>query len=335
MNIIYLIGNGFDLAQGLKTSYPDFYHYLEVQEPINDVEAKMIAQVRGDKYEKWSDLELALGEYTGEVSDKSAFEEFYYDLCDKLRKYLVEQTNKFEPKEGFVEKYVRDLVRPDFYLTTREQQTYGNYVRNYTDVRRISIVSFNYTDVIDRCLDTANSERILPFATYRYQLEPLLKIHGTLGTPYLLMGVNDESQIANPEFAKDEDVQDYLIKPKSNFEIGTRIEEQVSSRIETAHLIIAMGLSFGDTDSTWWKQIGMKLKQTTALYIVVFVHEQELPTDERRIQPIKRRIRRDFLSKCGIEVDVQSFYQDRILICINKGLFSPQTIIFEDERRGI
>ena len=28
MNILYLIGNGFDLAQGLKTSYNDFYNYL-------------------------------------------------------------------------------------------------------------------------------------------------------------------------------------------------------------------------------------------------------------------------------------------------------------------
>ena len=27
MNILYLIGNGFDLAQGLKTKYTDFYPY--------------------------------------------------------------------------------------------------------------------------------------------------------------------------------------------------------------------------------------------------------------------------------------------------------------------
>ena len=28
MNILYIIGNGFDKAQGMHTSYPEFYKYL-------------------------------------------------------------------------------------------------------------------------------------------------------------------------------------------------------------------------------------------------------------------------------------------------------------------
>ena len=29
MNILYIIGNGFDKAQGMATSYPEFYKYLQ------------------------------------------------------------------------------------------------------------------------------------------------------------------------------------------------------------------------------------------------------------------------------------------------------------------
>ena len=29
MNILYILGNGFDKAQGLATSYPEFYQYLK------------------------------------------------------------------------------------------------------------------------------------------------------------------------------------------------------------------------------------------------------------------------------------------------------------------
>ena len=29
MNILYILGNGFDKAQGMATSYPEFYKYLE------------------------------------------------------------------------------------------------------------------------------------------------------------------------------------------------------------------------------------------------------------------------------------------------------------------
>ena len=32
MNIVYFLGNGFDKAQGLKTSYPEFYEYLDKKE---------------------------------------------------------------------------------------------------------------------------------------------------------------------------------------------------------------------------------------------------------------------------------------------------------------
>ena len=28
MNVLYILGNGFDKAQGMKTSYPEFYQYL-------------------------------------------------------------------------------------------------------------------------------------------------------------------------------------------------------------------------------------------------------------------------------------------------------------------
>ena len=29
MNVLYILGNGFDKAQGMKTSYPEFYEYLK------------------------------------------------------------------------------------------------------------------------------------------------------------------------------------------------------------------------------------------------------------------------------------------------------------------
>lgn len=335
MNILYLIGNGFDIAQGLKTSYQDFYNYLVTQKPINAVAAQMIQAIKGEEYEKWSDLELELGKFTAKVSDKATFEVFYFDLCSKLKKYLKDQVDTFNPETHIIEKYIRDLVRPDNYLTNRERQIYADYIRRFTDTRRIVIVSFNYTNVVDKCLDIFNSERILPFRSFEYKLGRLLNIHGTLETPYLLMGVNDESQISNPIFSKDEDVQDYLVKPKSNYELGTEMDDQVAGGIDNANLIIAMGLSFGATDQVWWKRIGQRLRQTTPLRIIIFAHEDYLPEDERLQQRIKRRIRRDFLSKCEIEVDAQSLYQENIMVCLNKGLFSPDTIIFNDERIGI
>lgn len=335
MNILYLIGNGFDLAQGLKTSYQNFYEYLSRQTPKNRIEAQMIEQIKGDECEKWSNLEYALGQFTKDITDKGEFEEFYYDLCEQLRIYLIDQVKSYNPSKEIIDKYIKDLVRPDYYLNEREKFEYAAYFNRYTGERIVTIVSFNYTDVIDKCLDKYNSERKLPTSGIPYQLRTVEKIHGTLGTPYLLMGVNDEKQIDNPEFAKDEDVLDYLVKPRSNFEIGTRIDERFTTYINEAHLIVTMGLSFGETDKIWWKVIGNRLIRDNDLIILLFVYERGLPTDERRKQPIKRKVKRDFLTKCGINKDNQSAFESRIYVCVGSGLFSPNVLIYQDDRKGL
>lgn len=335
MNILYLVGNGFDLAQNLKTSYQHFYQYLSEQGPTNAIEAKMLEQIKGQEHEKWSDLECALGKFTKEITDKDKFEDFYYELCDKLRSYLIDQTTNYESNKALTDKYIKDLVRPDIYLTPREQSNYKNFLYSFTDTRHINIISFNYTDTIDKCLDVNNSNRVLPNNGITYELGQIVKIHGTLGTPYLIMGVNDESQIDNTEFAKDEDVLDYMVKPRSNYEIGSRIEERAANLIDSANLIVTMGLSFGNTDKVWWQTIGKRLNNSSKVHVLIFSFLRDLPKDERRKFKIKREIQKEFLSKCGIDLDIQPQYSGKVIVCLNQGLFSPNTMIYQDDRKGL
>ena len=79
MNVLYLIGNGFDLRLGLPTRYADFLKYYERQTPklgadlslqeetIKKYKKRFFAEMaereeRGE--EQWKDLEIALGEFT-------------------------------------------------------------------------------------------------------------------------------------------------------------------------------------------------------------------------------------------------------------------------------
>ena len=57
MNITFLIGNGFDINLGLKTRYTDFYPYY-LKKKHDDIISKAIS----DNYDRWVDLELALGQ---------------------------------------------------------------------------------------------------------------------------------------------------------------------------------------------------------------------------------------------------------------------------------
>lgn len=81
MNILYLIGNGFDVAQGLKTRYPDFYGSYKQTAPINDEERRIIASI-DNNVEKWSDMEVALGVFTKEVNSAAGFIERQFLLTN-------------------------------------------------------------------------------------------------------------------------------------------------------------------------------------------------------------------------------------------------------------
>lgn len=335
MNILYLIGNGFDLAQGLQTSYQHFYEYLKTQTAKNSVSELMLKEIQGPDKPLWSDMELALGTFTQKVSDKSLLEEFYYDLCDQLRTYLISQDESYTPTEDIKNKYIRDLVRPDMYLNERDRISYRNFFNLFGDTRNINIVSFNYTRVFDKIIDTFNPQLELPTAGHRYTLHPIVNIHGRLSTSYMLMGVNDESQIKNTAFAQDEDVWDYLVKPQSNLAIGSLIDDNAEMAIMTSNLIVTMGLSFGETDAKWWRHIGTRLRNGGNIMILLFVYIKDLPNDPRRHQPHIRKIRRDFLNKCGFEDDDHINYADKIFVCLNTGLFSPNTLINNDEWLGL
>lgn len=333
MNIVYLIGNGFDLAQRLKTSYQDFYEYLKTQTPINSVGALMLDHIKGPEIDLWKDMELKLGEFTNEVTDKEQFEDFYYDLCDKLREYLISQTDSYTCPKEIREKYARDIVAPYEYLSDRDKIAYRSFFNAFGGERIVNVISFNYTDVFDKAIYGSDSKIELLSHNYKYLLKPTINVHGKLNTSYLLMGVNDETQIMNPVFASDEDVWDYLVKPISNFEIGSLIDDRVERVISESHLIVIMGLSFGETDLYWWRVIGARIKNEKAVRVLIFSYANTLSEDPRRHQRKCREIRRDFLSKCGV-ADT-SEYENRVFVVLNGGLFSPNVLFYNDDRKGL
>lgn len=64
MNALYILGNGFDKAQGMATSYPEFYEYL-----VNNVKdgsallEKMKSAITEDIV-LWSDMESGYKSYS-------------------------------------------------------------------------------------------------------------------------------------------------------------------------------------------------------------------------------------------------------------------------------
>jgi len=237
MNITYLIGNGFDLSIGLNTRYSDFYtYYLSLKEKKYPKGSEIIVKElqkyldNPDKQKDilWRDLERALGKISSEFENPEEFENVILDLNEELRKYIEMQDNtKKAFQDELCDLFKRDLINPYQYLTPAERVLLMNFRNKRSNRQSISIISFNYTRTIEKLVQFKSKPLVLPkTGTYDNTLEDIRHIHGMCSST-ILMGVDNENQIANENFRKNEDLLDILVKPKSNEAIGSEEEKAV------------------------------------------------------------------------------------------------------------
>ncbi len=73
MNIVYLIGNGFDLNLGMQTKYEHFYeYYLSNIQNGDSPHIKKLKNTIAQSKQNWSDLEEALGKYLNQIEKSEA-----------------------------------------------------------------------------------------------------------------------------------------------------------------------------------------------------------------------------------------------------------------------
>lgn len=329
MKVVYLIGNGFDLNLGLKTSYSDFYtYYLNVKSRDAQI-IQLKEHLKNDKdnegkYQYWSDLEIAMGEYTKEFSRREDMEKVYNDLNDNLRDYImsIEQSgiqddidkNKLKTDLAHPENYLREVFREEFLLHVKkwDSHPYETY-----------IISFNYTNTIEIILNMKGTID-LGYTLYRKpnHLHPIIHIHGLSDAP--IIGLNDASQIGNNLFRDDIDTQDFLLKPKINEAVGHLNDRKSLGYISQANLIYLFGVSLGETDKLWWEAVGERLKHDCR--VIYFVYN---PCERPRLNEINRtrkKYKNFLLSKTQLTPEEKKIASDKIFIVLNSDMFKLKNI---------
>ena len=101
MQITFLVGNGFDIAAGLDTSYAAFYRwYCQQPSPKKHIERfkREIADDVRTGGKNWADFEIGLGQYTSHftVNHAARFLECYEDAHEMIVKFLELQKDAFD-----------------------------------------------------------------------------------------------------------------------------------------------------------------------------------------------------------------------------------------------
>jgi len=292
MNILYLIGNGFDLNLGLKTKFSNIAEKI-IEEKTDDPDIKKLKKnIKRNKDLWWSDFELQFGEYTESFSSETINSyDNQYNYIVKIIKELFEiQENLIDydnNMNNIAKSFMKYLTTFYDYLPPTDKQIILDSM-NKMDVNEnlfYDFITFNYTSVLDNFIkysslmygDKQYSTQI-PTTTPRnvkHLIGKIIHLHGTLADG-LILGVDNEEQIKNKQLAKNNAFIHKIVKLEIIKILGLNCAVEARKLINNSNIIIAFGLSIGLTDKYWWNYIFEWLVKDKNRHFIVFIFNDKI-----------------------------------------------------------
>lgn len=320
MNVLFILGNGFDKAQGLATSYQEFYkEYLKIK-PSSDLEARLKKDIQSN-YETWADLEEGLGKYSAHFTNVNEFREVLRILNTRLKDYLKVQALRIETMGLSRAKLINNLMYPVTELEPKQRVEYKDFIAAIMPERiYIDCVTLNYTYTLESVIDRQDTflgsigNKDVPV-----YFKQLYHLHGSLDN-MILVGVNDVSQIANEAFRDNAELCEEFVKPEINKGCENMMNETFIQLIQDAHVILLFGVSVGLTDSVWWQAIGKRMDNLNDMLRLIY-YPYDLNKDTQNYPFRKMRWSQEYISflrnRMGIQASVEDL-RNRIYVGINK-----------------
>lgn len=319
MNILYILGNGFDKAQKMATSYPDFYKYLTDKVKNESALLGKMKSAITENTELWSDMESGLGEFTSATNNAEEFDSFYFELSEHLQNYLKNENNKFAPSDKLKNKFQSDFTTVSKYLGALDKTRFDGFLGTVsTSPKDINVITLNYTNTLEKILGLSPNITTKGFGG-NTNLQNIIHVHGQLGES-IIIGVDHPAQMRNEAFRNNEDIKDIMIKIESNESMKETRHMECERLIANANVIVLFGVSLGETDARWWKLIGQNLKRRKNIAIIQHLYNPGAinPTQRQKIRQLERKQQEYLLQRMEIgDVDIR----DRLFFTVNEPVF--------------
>lgn len=228
MKHIYIIGNGFDIDLGWRTSYKDFYEsiskrWITLFRPGEDC---LYAYLFDHAGENWYDLERTIYDYCL-LKSKGDLDE---DIMNR-------DYRDYESIKRLLERFVNERSSTPVNENSKAYEILRSYVEksSHTDLpsdMRPELISFNYTP-----LDKV-AKQINPKADFRY-----IPIHGTIEKNSCIFGFHNDPQIKGAY----RDMQKLM---DDNYDPG-----RITPLLMDAKSITFFGLSMGFIDAVYFRDV--------------------------------------------------------------------------------
>lgn len=323
MRILYLIGNGFDLAQGLKTRYSDFYDARILNKSLPSGILTKLQSSIGNDTASWADMEKKLGEFSSEMEGIEDVDKVYDFLKTELKEYLKEEQDRIAPSTTEEVSVMRELIlTPEKYLLPESSDSIRSLIDSSSSGVSIDAISFNYTNVFEKSLAYKGRPIDLKKDGRTAKFNSFFKVHGDLDRE-MVMGVADADQIANKSLALDIDALEVFVKPRTTALRRDYVCSNCSNLIARADIIVFYGLSIGETDRNWWKLVTDRLYSNANVRLIIYSHLEDAVSqyDYTRISRKERSVYKKLYSCNGQTQINYTRLNNQIIISFDDRLF--------------
>lgn len=265
MKNVLIIGNGFDLDLGLKTSFHEFYNSPDwVCEHETEMFISKMTQAANQKklyntmdtdslfntldanpVDNWNELERIIEEFAMkcEESDSDNIQENHYELrtlCEKAKNFIAERTKEAELKT---------------------QSAAAQLLKAISSNKEYKIFDFNYTD-LNALAQAIGIEKPIQFES----------VHGNINEANVIMGAGNKANLKKYDIFKKMYARNYR-------------SHNISQELQKAENVIFFGHSLCEPDNIYFRDFFVKQTQEDATSKqITFVTEN----DESRHRLIRR-----------------------------------------------
>ena len=271
---LFIIGNGFDLAHGMKTRYGDFRRWLVENGRIDVIEELQSAYPArmGENFLLWSDFEKALGQYDIYKVINWSWEDLF------LTQFSI-GGQRFDSPNFFLETQLNHIINSAFSAWARHIQLADKAVCQLP-VDAL-YVTFNYTDTLE--------------TLYHISAEQVLHIHGRAS-------VNEDLIVGHNHQINPSDYWDDRIDMRENNERMQRLcdindlckpfdriiesNKPFFQRMKVVKDVYVKGHSCGEIDYPYFKKIKSSVAKDAQWHFEPYTSEDEL-----RIEKMNKELR--------------------------------------------
>ena len=269
MNVTFLIGNGFDLNCGLKSSYRDVYKEY-IKQPSKTPRIKKFKEDIWNDIDNWGDFEFRMSNYLSNFNTENDFLECLRDFKSYLDLYLRNEQSRFfeQLSHGrFSERASKEMSESIKNFYTGITPNLDTEIISLQKKRKLtwnyySYICFNYTNVLDGLIKPEEQSNVI-------------HIHGRINQD-IVLGMDNENQLTNQNFALTNRSKRAFIKPFFNHEYDRGRVSRAEICIQQSDVICVYGMSLGESDYTWKKLLlkWLEEKEDSHLFIFLRLHQR-------------------------------------------------------------